>query len=121
MKWFGLLRRIQQLEERARPATADGKIHVRFAHLQKLPHTYTGERHRRLVRGTPSENPDNGCLIKEFPGPGPDLHFDFEECGRIQEPALAVAKIEITAIDYFLGDEGGQKSSEKCECKRRVF
>ena len=78
----GLLRRIQQLEERARPATADGNIHVRFAHVQMLPHTYTGERHRRLVRGTPSESPDNDCLIKELPGPGPDLHFDFEECGR---------------------------------------
>ena len=46
---------------------------------------------------------------------------NFEEGGRIEEPTLAVAKIEITAINYFLGDEGGQKGSDEGKRKRRVL
>ena len=45
---------------------------------------------------------------------------NFEESRGIQEPALGVAKIEVTAIDYFLGDEGGQESGDERDSKSRV-
>jgi hypothetical protein len=36
---------------------------------------------------------------------------NFEERGGIREPALAVAKIEITAINYLLGTSVGRKAA----------
>jgi hypothetical protein len=44
-----------------------------------LPHSYIGQKHRVLVTGFPSENPDTDCVIQEFPGPGPELNFGFEK------------------------------------------
>jgi len=60
-----------------RASALSGHITVRFAHLHSLPHTYTGERHERLIHGFPSGEPGNGCVIQEYPGPRPKLDFGF--------------------------------------------
>ena len=70
-----LQRRLDRVEELRKPAE-DDKITVRYAHLRVLPHT-VGEKHEVLVQGYPSEDPHNYCVIQEYPGPGPELKFDF--------------------------------------------
>jgi hypothetical protein len=70
--------RVDRIEELKRPAT-DNRIYVRHAHLHLLPHTYIGEKHRVLVTGYPSESADTDCVIQEYPGPGPELKFDFDK------------------------------------------
>jgi len=71
------LERVEQLMTLAEKH--DGKVSLRFAHVHKLPHTYVGEKHEVLVRGYPSEDSGNDCIIQEFPGPGPELEFDFRK------------------------------------------
>jgi hypothetical protein len=52
-------------------------------HLHKCPHTYVGARHRVLVKGYPYTLEEPGeCVIQEYPGPGPELKFDFDRDGR---------------------------------------
>jgi hypothetical protein len=71
-------RRIQKLERAINPPEVDdSRITVRFAHLHQLPNTYLGERHQRLVKGYPSEDPNTDCVIQECRGPGPELNVDF--------------------------------------------
>jgi hypothetical protein len=72
---------LERIEELKKPVD-DGKITVRFAYLRMLPHTYVGEKHEVLVQGYPSEDPHNGCVIQEYPGPGPELKFDFPKARR---------------------------------------
>ena len=59
------------------PAEEHG-VSVLFAHVHMLPPTYVGERHEVLVKGYPSQDPNNDCIIQELPGPGPELEFYLE-------------------------------------------
>jgi hypothetical protein len=75
-----LAKRLERIEQVIMPVeNDDGKVSIRFAHLHMLPHTYVGEKHEVLVRGYPTEDPYNDCVIQELPGPGPDLEFDFRK------------------------------------------
>ena len=75
-----LAKRLERVEQLMMPAEKyDGKVSLRFAHLHMLPPTYVGEKHEVLVRGYPSEDPHNDCVIQELPGPGPELEFDFRK------------------------------------------
>jgi hypothetical protein len=75
-----LAKRLERVEQLMMLAEKhDGKVSLRFAHVHMLPHTYVGEKHEVLVRGYPSEDPGNDCIIQEFPGPGPKLEFDFRK------------------------------------------
>ncbi len=74
-----LLRRVGALEKRNRISLhgSRARITLRYANLDILPPSYKGERHERLIRGLPSEEPGGDCLIQEYPGPGPELDFGF--------------------------------------------
>jgi hypothetical protein len=69
--------RLQKIENAT--GKGDGGITVRFACVHILPPSYVGERHEVLVRGYPSADPGNDCLIREVEGPGPKLEFDFPD------------------------------------------
>ena len=73
-----LTKRLERVEQLMMPAEKV-RVSIRFAHVHKLPHTYVGEKHEVLVKGYPSEDPGNDCIIQEFPGPGPELEFDFRK------------------------------------------
>jgi len=75
-----LAKRLERVEQMKMLAERyDGKVSLRFAHVHMLPPTYVGEKHEVLVRGYPSEDPGNDCVIQELPGPGPELEFDFRK------------------------------------------
>jgi len=75
-----LAKRLERVEQMKMLAEKhDGKVSLRFAHVHMLPPTYVGEKHEVLVRGYPSEDPGNDCVIQELPGPGPELEFDFRK------------------------------------------
>jgi hypothetical protein len=71
-------RRLERIEHSLMPPEKH-KISIRFAHVHILPPTHVGEKHEVLVKGYPSEDPTNECIIHEFPGPGPELDFDFRK------------------------------------------
>jgi hypothetical protein len=71
-----LAKRLERVEQLIIPPEKD-RISIRFAHVRMLPHTYVGEKHEVLIKGYPSEEPGNDCVIQEFPGPGPELKFEF--------------------------------------------
>jgi len=73
-----LAKRLERVEQLIMPAEKV-RVSIRFAHVHKLPHTYVGEKHEVLVKGYPSEDPNNDCIIQELPGPGPKLEFDFRK------------------------------------------
>jgi len=70
-------RRVAALEKCRNRDDSTPKVTLRFAHLHSLPHTYTGERHERLIRRFPCIEPDGDCVIQEYPGPRPRLNFGF--------------------------------------------
>jgi hypothetical protein len=74
-----LAKRLERIEKSMALAGKDAGILVRFAHVHMLPPAYEGERHEVPVRGYPSADPVNDCVIQEFPGPGPELEFDFRK------------------------------------------
>ena len=77
-----LQRRLDRIEELKKPAM-DNRVNIRYANLHMLPHTYVGEKHRVLVKGYPYTLEEPGeCVIQEYPGPGPELKFDFDRDGR---------------------------------------
>ena len=74
-----LQHRLDRIEELKKPAM-DNRVNIRYAHLHMLPHTYVGEKHRVLVKGYPYKGEEPGeCVIQEYPGPGPELKFDFDK------------------------------------------
>ena len=77
-----LQHRLDRIEELKKPAM-DNRVNIRYADLHMLPHTYVGEKHRVLVKGYPYTLEEPGeCVIQEYPGPGPELKFDFDKDGR---------------------------------------
>jgi hypothetical protein len=72
-----LTKRLERVQQLMIPAE-EQSVSVLFAHVHMLPATYVGEKHEVLVKGYPSQDPNNDCIIGELPGPGPELEFDLE-------------------------------------------